>query len=223
LNILPAEALNVDIAWTTIDFESVDSGDVEMATQQDGDPGPDIAALTGAMKRGDEEAYRRFCELFLPRLLRYLLVLARGDEESAREVLQQTLVRVARHVRRFHSEAAFWSWLTVLARSAFVDHQRKTLRHRSLLERFFALRNAPPDASGTDSEGRFEECVRRALTGLAEEDRALIDQKYFGRCSVKEIAARDGATEKSVESRLVRIRRQLKNRILKELNDETKP
>lgn len=212
----------MEIAWTTIEFGNIDRAKVAMEPQSDGGADRDVAALTGAMKRGDEEAYRRFCELYLPRLLRYLLVLARGDEDSAREALQQTLVRVARHARAFRSEAVFWSWLTVLARSAFIDQRRKSIRQRSLLERLFSLRGQPSDPGVADSEARFEECVRRALAGLLDDERALIEQKYFDGYSVKEIAGRNGATEKSVESRLVRVRRQLKARILEELNDETK-
>jgi DNA-directed RNA polymerase specialized sigma24 family protein len=60
-----------------------------------------------------------------------------GREEAAREALQSTFLRVARYIKRFDSEAAFWSWLTVLAKSALVDEQRKQQRYLGLLNRFF--------------------------------------------------------------------------------------
>src|SRR5437016_11856184 len=100
----------------------------------------DIAALTAGMAAGDEDAYRMFHELYFRRLLRYLLVVTGGREEAAREALQLTLLRVVRHVRKFNSEEAFWSWLTVLARSAVVDETRKRHRYFAFLERLFLRR-----------------------------------------------------------------------------------
>jgi len=47
-------------------------------------------------------------------------VVTGGNEHAAREALQAALVRVVRHVRLFDAEDKFWSWLTVLARSALV-------------------------------------------------------------------------------------------------------
>ena len=69
------------------------------------------------MARGDQNAYRRFYELYFDRLLRYMLVVT-GNEQAAREALHSTMLRVARHARRFDSEAVFWRWLTVLGRSS---------------------------------------------------------------------------------------------------------
>jgi len=77
------------------------------------------------MAGGDEAAYRQFYDAYFDRLLRYLLVVTGGNEEAAREALQLALVRVVRHVKTFETEEKFWSWLTVLARSAFADESRK--------------------------------------------------------------------------------------------------
>src|SRR5438128_10786260 len=95
----------------------------------------DIAALTGRMTAGDEDAYRMFHELYFQRLLRYLLVVTGGREEAAREALQLALLRVVRHIRKFDSDEAFWSWLTVLALSDVVDEQPKQHRYRAVLDR----------------------------------------------------------------------------------------
>ena len=96
----------------------------------------DIAALTRAMARGDESAYRTFYEAYFHRLFRYLLVVTAGDEDAAREALQATLVRVVRHIKPFREEGVFWSWLTVLARSALSDQTRKRRRYLAFLDRF---------------------------------------------------------------------------------------
>ena len=184
-------------------------------------PTQDIAALTARMARGEEAAYRQFHETYFPRLLRYLLVVSGGREETAKDALQATLLRVVRHIRRFEREEIFWSWLTVLARSALVDEERRHLRYRSLLDRF--LRRAEPAPTRADHEADAEllRLLDHNLAALPADDRALVARKYFTREPVKTIAGATGATEKAVESRLVRIRRQLRQDILTQLNHET--
>lgn len=186
-------------------------------------PPPDIRTLTGRMADGDETAWRRFHELYFPRLLRYLLVVSGGRDDAARDALQATLLRVVRHIRRFEQEDAFWSWLTVLARSALVDDERKRSRYRSLLDRFFRREHALPASPDPGADARLLALLEHHLTMLPEEDRALLEQKYLNRSPVRAIAHAAGATEKSVESRLARIRRHLRDSILSQLNHEDTP
>src|ERR1035438_7383860 len=96
----------------------------------------DVAALTRRMAEGDEPAYRTFYDAYFNRLSRYLLVVTAGNEDAAREALQSALVRVVRHIKVFPSDAVFWSWLTVLARSALNDQTRKRRRYLAFLARF---------------------------------------------------------------------------------------
>jgi len=183
-------------------------------------PPPDIRTLTGRMVKGEEAAWRQFHELYFPRLLRYLLVVSGGREEAARDALQATLLRVVRHVRRFEHEDMFWSWLTVLARSALVDDERKRSRYRSLLDRFFLREHDSPAPPDPGADARLLALLEHHLAVLPAADRALLEQKYLDASPVRAIAHAAGATEKSVESRLVRIRRHLRESILSQLNHE---
>src|SRR5207247_4298998 len=183
-------------------------------------PPVDIASLTARLAKGDEDAYRMFYELYFHRLLRYLLVVTGGREDAAREALQLALLRVVRHIRRFESAQAFWSWLTVLARNAVVDEERKRHRYLAFLDRFFRREQIEAETN-VASDARLQELLTANLNSLPWDDRELIQRKYFARQSVKEIAADLGATEKAIESQLVRIRRKLKAGILAQLNHET--
>jgi RNA polymerase sigma-70 factor (ECF subfamily) len=181
----------------------------------------EIVTLTGNMARGDEAAFREFYDRYFNRLYGYLLVVSRGREDLAREALQNTMLRVVRHVRKFDDENKFWSWLAVLARSAFVDEQRKRARYAGLLDRFF---KASP-AVGNDSkeaEAHLQACLAEGLNRLASDERDLIQRKYFRRESMNEIAQALDVTAKAVESRLTRVRQRLKENILTLLNDEAK-
>jgi RNA polymerase sigma-70 factor (ECF subfamily) len=184
-------------------------------------PALDVADLTRRMSARDELAYRKFYDAFYQRLSRYLLVVAAGNEETAAEALESTLLRVVRHIRTFPNEEIFWSWLTVLARSAFHDQTRKRNRYLAFLEHF--TRHAQIEADGPDSresDVRMQTALASSLSALPDEERHLVEAKYFQHRSVRELADALQTSEKAIESRLVRVRRKLKEALLLSLKNE---
>lgn len=176
-----------------------------------------ISTLTRRLAVGDEEAFREFHAQYFDRLYPFLLVVARGQEHEAREALQETLLRVARHARPFDDEEAFWCWLKAIARNAARDAGRKRTRYSALLQSFSAF--ARPDAatSPTAEDGRLTSLLAECLGEFAADDRALLEGKYLQGATVAELAHRTGLTVKAVESRLVRLRRELRERALAKL------
>lgn len=172
-----------------------------------------IMVLTRQMAAGDEEAFCQFHQLYFDRLYQFLLGVARGQEQEARDALQETLVRVARAVRPFSSEEVFWCWLKAVARNAARDAGRKQNRYFAFLQRFAF--HPPPLPAESDLGGVLQEC----LMELAPEDRRLIEGKYLEGETVRELSAGAGLTEKAVESRLLRLRRLLRERLLKKLRE----
>jgi len=179
----------------------------------------DIARLTHLMTKGDEEAFRQFHDAYFGRLLGYLLVVTR-DEQLAREALQATLLRVVRHIKRFDSEEAFWSWLTVLARSSAADERRRTRRYATFLDRFFERTAIENEGKIDETRSRLREVLEINLAALPSEDRELLERKYFDHQSVSEIAQNLELSDKATESRLTRIRQKLREMVLSQLNHE---
>jgi RNA polymerase sigma factor (sigma-70 family) len=175
------------------------------------------ARLTRLMQRGDEEAYREFFTLYFHRLLAYLLVVTRGNESLARDLVQQTMIKVAKHIRVFNEEAALWRWVALLARTSAMDEGRKAQRYLAFLERWWRRAEQEPD---TSQSGEFDELLSEGLEQLEAEDRLILEKKYFDKRSVREIAAELEMSEKAVESRLSRIRAKLKATVLKGLSHE---
>ncbi len=174
-----------------------------------------MAGLTRRMVQGDEAAYRTFYEAYFDRLSRYLLVVTAGDEEAAREALQSALVRVVRHIKVFPSEAVFWSWLTVLARSALSDQSRKRRRYLAFLDRFTSHTRVQEAASDDpEADATLGALLEESLGSLPLDERRLVEAKYFERRSVREMAEDLSLSEKAIESRLVRIRQKLKAALL---------
>jgi len=183
----------------------------------------DVAALTRQLVAGDESAYRIFHDAYFDRLSRYLLVVTAGNEDAAREALQETFRRVVRHIRGFSDEAAFWSWLTVLARSARSDESRKRRRYLAFLDRFTQHTTIEHAVVVDDSQGNdLEVLLERNMDCLPVEERALLEAKYYDHRSVREIAERLQTTEKAIESRLVRARQKLKQALLAALRHESR-
>lgn len=192
-----------------------------IATTPDDSQTPDVPALTTRMARGEEAAFHQFCQFYFHRLLRYLLVVTGGQEETARDALQTAFVRVARHVRRFDSEAAFWNWLAMLARNCVVDELRKRDRYQGLLARFFQQRPVVVELPADEAAARLAELLREELAGLPPPERVLLERKYLHGEPIRVLAAEWSMTEKAMESHLLRLRRKLKTAILGRLQHET--
>jgi len=176
-----------------------------------------VAALTRRMVAGEEAAWEEFHARYFDRLRRYLFVLCRGDEQAAGDALQVTFVRVARHVRRFDREEAWWGWLAVVARSCVIDAARGRSRYAALLERYAGFFRAPvPPPRETSLADLLDEC----LDGLPADERALLAAKYADGESTAVLAARTGCSPKALESRLARLRQRVKEQLIQRIRHE---
>jgi RNA polymerase sigma-70 factor (ECF subfamily) len=175
--------------------------------------------MTRRLAAGDDDAFREFHSLYFDRLYQFLLVVARGREDEAQEALQETLLRVARYAREFENEDVFWCWLKVIARSAARDGGRKRRRYFALLENFALCWRNGAESSRAAEESRLTAILAEGLEELPTEDRRLIEGKYLEGAAVKELSELTGLTDKAVESRLLRARRQLREILLKKLHE----
>ena len=98
---------------------------------------------------------------------------------------------------------------------------RKRKRRIGLLFWFQKQSDAPASPAVDDADAQLRSSLDQSLAGLAEEDRQIMVWKYFDGDSVRDIAGRLATTEKGIESRLVRLRRSLKETILHSLKNES--
>jgi RNA polymerase sigma-70 factor (ECF subfamily) len=182
-------------------------------------PPPAVVALTTALARGDESAFRDFHSAYAGRMLRYALTVTHGEFLLAEEAVQLALVRIASKVRRFETEDAFWAWLARVVRSCVIDSARRQARYAAVLERLRA--HPDTEASSREIDNSFSEHLVAALATLPPADRELLRAKYDDRESIAELAAGSGCTPKAIESRLARLRQRLRELVLNYLRDET--
>ena len=182
-----------------------------------GEAGGATALLTERLAAGEEEAFRQLHQLYFDRLYHFLLAVTGGQEAEAQDALQETFLRVLRHPRVFSDEELLWCWLKAIARNAARDAHRKHRRYFAFLQRF-SLGGWREAAPGRDNEetrmgGLLEECLEE----LEPAERQLVESKYVSGWTLREIASATGEGEKAVESRLLRLRRHLRARMIDKL------
>jgi RNA polymerase sigma factor (sigma-70 family) len=129
------------------------------------------------------------------------------------------MVRVMRHARPFADEVVFWSWLTVIARSAIADRCRRRSSWRRLLERFIDVleqTRAGIEMNRDLSSGELE----RAMSRINPESRALLERKYDEKWSVRRLADAENVSEKVIEHRLAKVRIELGHALRKVREEE---
>lgn len=179
-----------------------------------------VQELTARMKDGDEAAFSVFYERYCDRLFRYLIVLTRGDEDRSRDLLQATMTKVVRSVRRVADERQFWNWLAAIARNCFVDALRKARRTPQVVPLLPEDAPAMPSAVAADDDAPLFDALENCLAAMGVEERELIEAFYFKEGSHESVARERQTTPKAVESKLARVRQKLRAAILKRMHHE---
>ncbi len=103
----------------------------------------DLDELIACAKRGDRHALNRLMTHARPRLLAVALRMVR-DRDEAEDVVQESLIKVCRHVTRFEGRSSFSTWLHRIVVNTALDRLRRIPGRR---ERDMA---GPDDASETN-------------------------------------------------------------------------
>ena len=178
-----------------------------------------VAELTRRMKESDELAWREFHRRYFARLFAYLTVLLRSDDDTAAECVQLASLRVVRHIRVFDDEQRFWNWLACLAKCAAYDHLRGNKRRLAILEKYGHWKEIQRSGSefGYSRPSAFADALETCLGSLPREDRQLLEGKYVECLTYAELASAHQLTEKTIENRLARLRRRLRECLTREI------
>jgi len=180
-------------------------GDTGTPAQADREGATRRAELTTAYCGGSESAFRELYALTAPRLLGYLVCLAR-DRTSAEEILQATFMKLHQSRGAYIHGADPLPWLLTIAHRTFLDETRR--RKRSCVE-LTRDANVPDVPSGDDTSGEDDapyspeliSSVLAELHRLPEGQRdALLLTKIQG-LSIADAAAILGATRVAIKLR----------------------
>ena len=143
-------------------------------------------------------------------LIRYIVTGMLRDDRDAEECMNDIYMKAWEGISGFSPDRALKPWLTAIARNTAVSYLRKKRADTEELSENAAVTPSPE-----------EELIRRertqALTRILRElepaERRLLYRKYYYRQSTAQIAAELGLTERTVEGRLYRLRKRLKERL----------
>lgn len=143
-------------------------------------------------------------------LMRYIIAPILQNPQDREDCLSEVSMRVWEKIGQFDSEkGSFHAWLTAITRNTALNHARKA--SGSSAEE---LSESTPSPELSPEEALLkkerQEALKTALNRLSYKDRLLFYRKYYYRQSTAQIAAELGMTERAVEGKLYRVKKQLR-------------
>jgi RNA polymerase sigma-70 factor (ECF subfamily) len=141
-------------------------------------------------------------------LILYIITPILPNLEDREECFSNVAMRLWRGIHTFDPQkSSFTTWLTTVTRNEALTYARLKKPEDLPLPEDAVLPEDDPEQLLLQKER--QKAVQTALRRLSERDRILVYRRYYYCQSISQIAAELGATERSVEGRLYRIRRKL--------------
>lgn len=143
-------------------------------------------------------------------LMRYIIAPILQNPQDREDCLSEVSMRVWEKIGQFDGEkGSFHAWLTAITRNTALNHARRA--SGSSAEE---LSESTPSPELSPEEALLkkerQEALKTALSRLSYKDRLLFYRKYYYRQSTAQIAAELGMTERAVEGKLYRVKKQLR-------------
>jgi len=171
-------------------------------------------ALAREVAKGREEAFRRFFDLYYPRLYRFCV--RRLNEDAAEDVAQTVIIQSIRKIGTYRGEASLFTWICQIARNQITRVYRTNARHSQLvaIEDNEYIRAEVESMEmdplltpeGATQQWQRQQLVQLILDHLPANYGHVLEWKYIEGLSVQEIADRLETTAIAVQSMLARAR-----------------
>ena len=180
--------------------------------------------LVAQYAKGTNEAFDALLLRHKTNLFGYIIQRVK-DRDRADDIFQETFVKAITTIRqgRYNEEGKFSAWICRIARNLIVDYfrQEKTEASVSTDDGTVDILNRKELADETVEDAiidlQIEEDVRRLVGQLPQEQRRVLEMRYYEGLSFKEIAEQTGV---SINTALGRMRYAILNmrRIARERN-----
>lgn len=143
-------------------------------------------------------------------LMRYIIAPILQNPQDREDCLSEVSMRVWEKIGQFDGEkGSFHAWLTAITRNTALNHARKA--SGSSAEELSESTPSPElSPEETLLKKERQEALKTSLSRLSYKDRLLFYRKYYYRQSTAQIAAELGMTERAVEGKLYRVKKQLR-------------
>lgn len=164
---------------------------------------------------GDERAWSEFTSRWEPRLFRFLCRML-SDSERAKDLVQDTFIRVFRHLPSYDPSKSFATWIYTiasnLARNEFRNRKRNPLISLNRFSHSFVLSERPtavtrernPEEQLLNDERM--EIISKLIETLPEHHQEVLHWRYVVGMSYKDMADEADVLVGTIKSRLSRAR-----------------
>lgn len=157
-------------------------------------------ALMAAYVAGDEAAYRILFDRYAPLLFR--IVRRRvASEDEAHDVVQQAFLNMHRFRADFRTDARLRPWLTTIAMNLVREHHRRLGRRKERSLEATEGRVQAIDPATPVEDYQQADTVRKAMRSLLDNQREVIELRWFEEKSYDEISEIVGASVAAVRVR----------------------
>jgi len=175
-------------------------------------PSPSDAALLARARAGDHAAFHTLVDRHAPGLYATAVALV-GRAADAEDLLQETFTGALRGLERFEGRSSVKTWLTAILLRRVAMHRRRAGRKDNRLVSLDAASQTTTDGPPTTAAVDARLDVIDAIGGLRPEHREVLVLRELQGLTYDEIADTLGVPRGTVESRLFRARRALRERL----------
>lgn len=184
-------------------------------------------ALISLIKNGDKEAFSILIKRYEKKVLN-ILYLQLGNTPDLEDLAQEVFIKVFKNVKNFRGESQFSTWLYRIAVNVSYDYKRKSKDIYSLddplkedeedtFEKI--IPNNDEDPLSIIEEEDLRNKLRKLIKELPKEYQEVLILREYEGLSYEEISKILNCPIGTVESRLFRARKELKEKLLKEVGE----
>ncbi len=166
--------------------------------------------LAAKYLRGEEWAFEALVDRYMKPLFnfayRYL-----GDYDEASDIVQETFLRLYKHLPKLNLDEPLKPWLYRAARNLCLNRIPQRLRHQPIDDAIPHTATASPEDQLDQRD--LQDSIQKAVQRLPAIYRDVVALYYFSQLSVQEVADVLGIPEATVKTRLHRAREQLRREL----------
>jgi RNA polymerase sigma-70 factor (ECF subfamily) len=161
----------------------------------------EILRLVGLAQEGSADAFGRLFELLSPKLHQHAFFLT-GDSNNAVDLLQETMIEVWKHLRRFDGRARLLTWICSIMAHRHYDWIRRWRVRATAVINPHAAESYAPSPEETVEQAETTRLLRECLDDLPAKQRTVVYLRFYAGESLEGIAAIAQCSVGTVKSRL---------------------
>jgi len=165
-----------------------------------------------------EQGYRQLMNSYQESLYQHIRRLVRSHEDAA-DVLQNTFIRVFRHIDQFEGRSSLHTWLFRIATNESLSFLKKQSRRKLVFEGNHSqngMENRLLAETGPEGD-KIRIWLKQAMDVLPEKQKVVFSLRYFGEMSYEELSEATGtsagALKASFHHAVRKIEKHLKQRM----------